>query len=124
MENGKDSLKTHITGLKNGCFSGGPTEKLSNSSADRKIVEVRSQRYSKLYELHRKIKQSLQKNGLISMHIPSLYANTLQAEDINIVCTAYEHFSQKRHSSVKTFQFNEQNYLQTHGTAMITKKRQ
>ena len=63
MENGKDSLKTYITGLKNSCSSGGPTEKLSNSSADRKIVEVRSQRYSKLYELHRKIKQSLQKNG-------------------------------------------------------------
>ena len=54
MENGKDSLKTYITGLKNGCSTGGPTEKLSNSSADRKIVEVRSQRYSKLYELHRK----------------------------------------------------------------------
>ena len=30
---------------------------------------------------------------LISMHIPSLYANALQAEDI--VCTAYENFSQK-----------------------------
>ena len=54
------------------------------------------------------------------MHIPSLYANALQAEDI--VCTAYENFSHKWHSSVKTFQFNEQNYLQTHGTAMITKK--
>ena len=30
---------------------------------------------------------------LILMHIPSLYANALQAEDI--VCTAYENFSQK-----------------------------
>ena len=29
------------------------------------------------------------------MHIPSLYANTPQAEDINIVYTAYENFSQK-----------------------------
>ena len=92
MENGKDSLKTYITGLKNSCSSGGPTEKLSNSSADRKIVEVRSQRYSKLYELHRKIiKTKLTKEWiLISMHIPSLYANALQAEDI--VCTAYENF--------------------------------
>ena len=73
--------------------SGGPTEKGSNSSADRKTVEVISQRYNKLHEVHRKKK----KKNLSRFNTRSelIMTNILRAEGINIVCTAYEKFSQE-----------------------------
>ena len=72
---------------------------------------------------------------LVSMDVTSLYTNIPQEEGVNIVCTAYENFyrdgpSIPKHSLKKalklilqenSFQSNERNYLQTHGTAMGTK---
>ena len=72
---------------------------------------------------------------LVSMDVTSLYTNIPQEEGINIVCTAYGNFYRDgppipKRSLKKalrlilqenSFQFNERNYLQTHGTAMGTK---
>ena len=72
---------------------------------------------------------------LVSMDVSSLYTNIPQEEGTNIVCEAYEKFH-NYNTPIPThhlremlglilkensFQFNEENYLQTHGTAMGTK---
>ena len=72
---------------------------------------------------------------LVSIDVTSLYTNMLQREGITSVCHAYEEFHQGN-PPVPTrllsemlslillessFQFNEKDYLQTHGTAMGTK---
>ena len=71
--------------------SGGPTEKLSNSSADRTTIKVISQSYSKLHELLRK-KKLPKEVILVSMHVTSLYTNISQVEGRNIVYAAFEVF--------------------------------
>ena len=72
---------------------------------------------------------------LVSMDVTSLYTNIPQREGITTVCHAYEEFHQgnppvpTRFLSEmlslilleNSFQFNETDYLQTHGTAMGTK---
>ena len=72
---------------------------------------------------------------LVSMDVTSLYTNIPQREGITTVCHAYEEFHQgnppvpTRFLSEmlslilleNSFQFNEKDYLQTHGTAMGTK---
>jgi len=72
---------------------------------------------------------------LVSMDVSSLYTNIPQEEGTNIVCEVYEKFH-NYNTPIPThhlremlglilkensFQFNEENYLQTHGTAMGTK---
>ena len=72
---------------------------------------------------------------LVSMDVTSLYTNIPQREGITTVCHAYEEFHQGN-PPVSTrflsemlsmilleisFQFNEKDYLQNHGTAMGTK---
>ena len=72
---------------------------------------------------------------LVSMDVTSLYTNIPQREGITTVCHAYEEFHQGN-PPVPTrflremlslilleisFQFNEKDYPQTHGTAMDTK---
>ena len=72
---------------------------------------------------------------LVSMDVSSLYTNIPQEEGMNIVCKAYEKFH-KHNTPIPThylremlglilnensFQFNGENFLQTHGTAMGTK---
>ena len=72
---------------------------------------------------------------LVSMDVTSLYSNIPQQEGITTVCHAYEEFYQgnppvpTRFLSEmlslilleNSFQFNEKDYLQTHGTSMGTK---
>ena len=116
MENNKDLLKTYLAGLKKTvvprCVHGlyGWDK---NSGQDFRRQDTRSQ-ISKIQQTSwtsQKYKTKLKKEDIrISMHVPSLYTNISQAEGINILC------------NFKTFQLNEQNYLQTHGTAMATKK--
>ena len=69
---------------------------------------------------------------LVSMDVSSLYPNIPQEEGTNIVCEAYEKFY-NHNAPIPThylremlglilwensFQFNEENFLQTYGTAM------
>ena len=65
--------------------------------------------------------------------LTSLCTNIPQVEGINIVCTAYENYYRDAllpppppqafaRESTYSFQFKEQKYLRTHGTAMVTKK--
>ena len=72
---------------------------------------------------------------LASMDVTSLYTNIPQEEGITIVCQAYEKYHNNnppipshylkqmlgRILKENSFQFNEENYLQCHGTAMGTK---
>ena len=102
--------------------SGGPTEKLSNSSADRTTIKVISQSYSKLHELLRKKKASERSDTGFNACYTSLYTSISQVEGRSIVYTAFEVFremlspfqspSQRKHRR-NSFQFNEQRYLQT-----------
>ena len=71
----------------------------------------------------------------MSMDVTSLYTNIPQEEGITTVCRAYDAFHNKnpriptKHLremldlilKENSFQFNGENYLQTHGTAMGTK---
>lgn len=63
--------------------------------------------------------------------LTSLCTNIPQVEGINIVCTAYENYYRDApppphqafaRESTYSFQFKEEKYLRTHGTAMVTKK--
>ena len=72
---------------------------------------------------------------LVSMDVSSLYTNIPQEEGTEIVCKAYDSFHNYNPSiptrflremlglilNENSFQFNGENYLQTHGTAMGTK---
>ena len=72
---------------------------------------------------------------LVSMDVTSLYTNIPQEEGITTVCRAYDAFHNNnlpiptKHLrelldlilKENSFQFNGENYLQTHGTAMGTK---
>ena len=72
---------------------------------------------------------------LVSMDVTSLYTNIPQEEGITIVCQAYEkyhnnnppipsHYLKQMLGLIlkeNSFQFNGENYLQCHGTAMGTK---
>ena len=72
---------------------------------------------------------------LVSLDVTSLYTNIPQEEGINTVCRAFENFYRDNmpiptHSLRKilrlilqenSFEFNDKNYLQIHGTAMGTK---
>ena len=72
---------------------------------------------------------------LVAMDVSSLYTNIPQEEGIEIVCNAYEtfhnndppiptHYLREMLGVILTensFEFNEKNYLQTHGVAMGTK---
>ena len=72
---------------------------------------------------------------LVSLDVTSLYTNIPQEEGINTVCRAFENFYKDNmpiptHSLRKilmlilkenSFEFNDKNYLQIHGTAMGTK---
>ena len=58
------------------------------------------------------------------MDVTSLYTNIPQEEGIEVVCKAYEKFLNEMLGLIlkeKWFQFNGENYLRTHGTAMGTK---
>ena len=72
---------------------------------------------------------------LVSMDVSSLYTNIPQQVGTDIVCKAYEKFHNHNPPiptrylremlglilKENSFQFNGENYLQTHGTAMGTK---
>ena len=72
---------------------------------------------------------------LFSLDVTSLYTNIPQEEGINTVCRAYENFYGDNTSihtqslreilililQENSFEFNDKNYLQIHGTAMGTK---
>ena len=72
---------------------------------------------------------------LVPMHVSSLYTNIPQEEGTEIVCKAYDsfhnynppiptHFLREMLGLVlneNSFQFNGENYLQTHGTVMRTR---
>ena len=72
---------------------------------------------------------------LVSMDVASLYTNIPQEEGITTVCRAYDTFHNNNPPiptkylremldlilKENSFQFNGENYLQTHGTAMGTK---
>ena len=67
---------------------------------------------------------------LVSIDVTSLYTNIPQEEGITIVCKAYENFHANNPPIatnflremlsllLNSFQFNGEDYLQTHGTAM------
>ena len=59
--------------------------------ADRTTIEVISQQYNKLHEIHNKNKASERVDTRFNAHY-ELYTstNTPQAEGINVVCTVYE----------------------------------
>ena len=69
---------------------------------------------------------------LVSTHVTSIYTNISQVEGIFIECTAYKNFYRdallfpkpplEKAFERNSFQFNEQNYLQMRGTAMVIKK--
>ena len=62
------------------------------------------------------------------MDVASLYTNIPQEKGITIVCKTYETFHLNKppiltlHFRDNSFHFNGKNFLQTHGTAMGTKK--
>ena len=72
---------------------------------------------------------------LVSMDVSNLYTNIPQEEGTDIVCKAYEKFHNHNPTIAtrylremlglilkeNSFQFNGENYIQTHGTAMGTK---
>ena len=73
---------------------------------------------------------------LVSLDVTSLYTNIPQGEGINTVCRAYENFYGENTPiptlslreilrlilQENSFEFNRKHYLQTHGTAMGTKR--
>ena len=76
-----------------------------------------------------------QDTTLVSMDVTSLYTNIPQDDGIQTVCNTYENFHNNNPSvpphylkqmlglifKENSFEFQGENYLQTHGTAMGTK---
>ena len=117
----------------------GPTEKLS-SFVDRILQPIAQQQRSYLKdttEFINFIERTKVPKGifLVSMDVKSLYTNILQEEGIQTVCRAYDALYENKPPiptpllkealrlilQENSFQINEKNYLQTHGTAMGTK---
>ena len=117
----------------------GPTERIS-SFLDHILQPIAQAQKSYLKDTTQFInfieKRTVPKKAiLVSMDVSSLYTNIPQEEGINTVCEAYESFYKNdtpipTHSLAgllrlilqeNSFQFREENYLQTHGTAMGTK---
>ena len=117
----------------------GPTERIS-SFVDTLLQPIAQQQHSFIKDTTDFInfieKTKIgQDTILVSMDVSSLYTNIPQEEGTNTVCKAYEKFHNYnppiptrflREMLVlilkeNSFQFNGENYLQTHGTAMGTK---
>ena len=117
----------------------GPTEKLS-SFVDTLLQPIATSQKSYLKDTtdfinFKEEKKIPVKTILVSMDVTSLYTNIPQEEGINTICVAYDKFHnnnppvprQLLETALRlilqenSFQFNEKNYLQIHGTAMGTK---
>ncbi|CAH3180095.1 unnamed protein product, partial [Porites lobata] len=117
----------------------GPTERIS-SFVDRLLQPIAQRQKSYINDSTDFINfvertKVHQDTILVSMDVASLYTNIPQEEGITTVCRAYDTFH-NNNSPIPTkylrkmldlilkensFQFNGENYLQTHGTAMSTK---
>ena len=117
----------------------GPTERIS-SFVDRLLQPIAQRQKSYIKDStdfinfveRTKIRQDA---ILVSMDVTSLYTNIPQEEGITTVCRAYDAFHNNNPPiptkylrelldlilKENSFQFNGENYLQTHGTAMGTK---
>jgi len=117
----------------------GPTERIS-SFVDRLLQPIAQSQQSYIKDTTDFInfveKTKIRQNTiLVSMDVTSLYTNIPHEEGIETVCQSYETFHNKNPPiptkylrdmlglilKENSFQFNGDNYLQTHGTAMGTK---
>ena len=117
----------------------GPTERLS-AFADKLLQPIAQQQKSYLKDTTDFINfmegtRVPQNTILVSMDVTSLYTNIPQEEGIQTVCRAYNSFYNDQPPiptrflekalglllQENSFQFCGKNYLQTHGTAMVTK---
>ena len=113
----------------------GPTERIS-SFVDTLLQPIAQKQQSFIKDTTDFIETKIGKDTiLVSMEVSSLYTNIPQEEGVNIVYEAYAKFH-NHNPPIQTlflrqmlglilnensFQFNGDNYLQTHGTAMGTK---